>query len=153
MADLTAKQAEFVQQYLVDLNATQAAIRAGYAESGARTEGARLLANADIADAIAEAQAERLSRVRIDQDYVLKQAVKLHERCMQEIEPETGPFGVLIRDAEGRVVYKFNAAGAAKALELVGKHVTIQAFREKIDHMSSDGTMSPQPPVYNITEK
>lgn len=46
---LTDKQQRFVAEYLVDLNATQAAIRAGYAKSGARTEGARLLANADIA--------------------------------------------------------------------------------------------------------
>lgn len=55
---LTDKQAKFVSEYLVDQNATQAAIRAGYAKSGARTEGARLLANADIAAAVAEALAK-----------------------------------------------------------------------------------------------
>ena len=53
---LTPKQERFVSEYLIDLNATQAAIRAGYAKSGARTEGARLLANADIADFLAKAQ-------------------------------------------------------------------------------------------------
>jgi phage terminase small subunit len=45
---LTAKQRAFISEYLKDFNATQAAIRAGYAESGARQEGHRLLTNADI---------------------------------------------------------------------------------------------------------
>ena len=53
---LSNKQQRFVAEYLVDLNATQAAIRAGYAKSGARTEGARLLANADIAALIKQKQ-------------------------------------------------------------------------------------------------
>lgn len=153
MADLTPKQAEFVQQYLVDLNATQAAIRAGYAAGSADVEGCRLLGNAKVAEAVAAAQAERVARLRIDQDYVLKQAVKLHERCMQEVDPVLDRRGQQIRDDAGNPLFEFNAAGAAKALELVGKHVAIQAFREKVDHSSSDGTMSPQPPVYNITEK
>jgi hypothetical protein len=47
---LTPKQARFVAEYLIDLNASQAAIRAGYSKTGARTEGSRLLANADIAN-------------------------------------------------------------------------------------------------------
>jgi phage terminase small subunit len=54
---LTDKQQRFVAEYLIDLNASQAAIRAGYAKAGARTEGARLLANADIAALIKERQA------------------------------------------------------------------------------------------------
>lgn len=54
---LTDKQQRFVTEYLVDQNATQAAIRAGYAKSGARTEGARLLANADIAALVKQKQA------------------------------------------------------------------------------------------------
>lgn len=55
---LTDKQQRFVTEYLVDQNATQAAIRAGYAKSGARTEGARLLANADIAALVKRKQAK-----------------------------------------------------------------------------------------------
>ena len=48
MSKLTDKQESFCREYMVDFNGTQAAIRAGYAKSGARTEGARLLANANI---------------------------------------------------------------------------------------------------------
>jgi|EndMetStandDraft_5_1072996.scaffolds.fasta_scaffold07512_2 phage terminase small subunit len=51
-AELTRRQQKFIEEYLVDLNGTQAAIRAGYAESGAATEAYRLLRNAEIAAAI-----------------------------------------------------------------------------------------------------
>ena len=69
---LTPKQAQFVDEYLIDLNATQAAIRAGYAEASANREGYRLLTNADIQAAIAEAQAERQKRVKFDQDEIVR---------------------------------------------------------------------------------
>lgn len=69
---LTPKQQRFVEEYLVDLNATQAAIRAGYSERTANEQGARLLANASVAAAIAEAQAARSARTEITQDVVLQ---------------------------------------------------------------------------------
>jgi phage terminase small subunit len=56
MSKLTAKQVRFVSEYLIDLNATQAAIRAGYSEKTARQAGSENLSKPDIADAIAEAQ-------------------------------------------------------------------------------------------------
>lgn len=145
VADLTPKQARFVEEYLIDLNATQAAIRAGYSEDTARQTGSENLSKPDVADAIAAAQADRAERTKIDQNYVLRQAVKLHERCMQEVAPILDRRGQQIRDDEGNPLFEFNATGAAKALELVGKHVSIQAFREKVDHSSSDGSMTPKP--------
>lgn len=54
---LTAKQERFVAEYLVDLNATQAAIRAGYSEKTAQEQSSRLLSNVMVAKAVAEAQA------------------------------------------------------------------------------------------------
>lgn len=74
---MTPKQEAFVREYLIDLNATQAAIRAGYAESGARTEGARLLANADISAAIDKAMAQRSMRTNITQDQVLRELARI----------------------------------------------------------------------------
>lgn len=129
LSKLTAKQQRFVEEYLIDLNATQAAIRAGYSEKTAKDMGCENLAKPNIAEAIDEALAMRSEETKIDAAYVLKQAVKLHERCMSEIEP----------DAEVGV-FKFNAAGAAKALELVGKHVGVQAFREQVGVGNPDGT-------------
>ena len=137
---LTDKQRRFVDEYLVDLNATQAAIRAGYSKKTANKIGPELLGKTSISEAISKAQAERAERTKIDADYVLKQAVKLHERCMQEVEPLTGRKGQQIRDDEGNPLFVFNAAGAAKALELVGKHVNVQAFRDQVGHGNPDGT-------------
>ena len=70
---LTPKRQRFVTEYLVDLNATQAAIRAGYAKSGARTEGARLLANADIQAAIAERATALAEKAEVSPEWVLTQ--------------------------------------------------------------------------------
>lgn len=137
---LTAKQERFVEEYLIDLNATQAAIRAGYSPKGATVRGAELLANRKVSEVVAARQAERSERTEIDADYVLRQAVKLHERCMQEIEPFTDRKGNHVHDDEGHPLYVFNSTGAAKALELVGKHVGVQAFREQLGVGNPDGT-------------
>lgn len=70
---LNEKQKRFVAEYLVDLNATQAAIRADYSEKTARSIGQRLLTNVDIQAAIQEAIAKRSERTEITQDRVLKE--------------------------------------------------------------------------------
>lgn len=69
---LTPKQAAFAREYLVDLNATQAAIRAGYSEKTAYSQGQRLLKNAEVQAAIAKAQAQRAKRLQLTADDVLK---------------------------------------------------------------------------------
>ncbi len=72
MSDLTPKQARFVEEYLLDLNATQAAIRAGYSKKTANEQGAQLLAKLSIREAVAEAQAIRSKRTAITQDEVIQ---------------------------------------------------------------------------------
>jgi phage terminase small subunit len=74
---LTPRQATFVEEYLKDLNATQAAIRAGYAERTANREGSRLLSNVDIAATIAEGQAKRSARTKITADRVLTEFARM----------------------------------------------------------------------------
>lgn len=69
---LTDKQARFVEEYLVDLNATQAAIRAGYSKASANEQGARLLVNASVCAAIAEGRKARSERTNITADDVLR---------------------------------------------------------------------------------
>lgn len=73
MADLTPRQDRFVQEYLIDLNATQAAIRAGYSARSAEVEGSRLLRNARVAEAVARAKAERSARLGLTADRVLEE--------------------------------------------------------------------------------
>ena len=71
MNKLTAKQARFVAEYLIDLNATQAAIRAGYSEKTASETGYENLRKPQIAEAVQKALAERSERTEVTQDYVL----------------------------------------------------------------------------------
>lgn len=70
---LTPKQARFVQEYLLDLNATQAAIRAGYSRRTAQEQGSQLLSHPDIKAAIDAAKIERSDRTEIDADRVLEE--------------------------------------------------------------------------------
>lgn len=74
---MTPKQEAFVREYLIDLNATQAAIRAGYSPSGASVEGHRLLANAKIAAAIAVGQRERAEKAGVTAERVLAELAKI----------------------------------------------------------------------------
>jgi phage terminase small subunit len=75
--ELTDKQKRFVEEYLVDLNATQAAIRAGYSERTARKIGQENLTKPDIAAAIREAQEARSDRTEITQDKVLQELARI----------------------------------------------------------------------------
>lgn len=68
---LTPRQQRFVDEYLIDLNATQAAIRAGYSAGSAEVEGSRLLRNAKVAAEVSSRKAERSERTEITQDRVL----------------------------------------------------------------------------------
>ncbi|MGN7901463.1 terminase small subunit [Pseudomonas sp. 22373] len=74
---LTAKQQRFVDEYLIDLNATQAAIRAGFSAKTARQAGNRLLTNVDIQQAIQAGMEARSGRVAITQDMVLRELAKI----------------------------------------------------------------------------
>lgn len=74
---LTAKRQRFVEEYLVDLNATQAAIRAGYSAKTAMEQGYQLLQISSVADAIEKARAELSKRTEITQDMVLKELARI----------------------------------------------------------------------------
>lgn len=75
--ELNAKQRAFVREYLIDLNATQAAIRAGYSAKTAKEQGARLLTNVHVAAAIAVAMKARENRTEITADRVLQELAKI----------------------------------------------------------------------------
>ena len=74
---LPPKQALFVQEYLRDLNATQAAIRAGYSSHTAQEQASRLLSRVMIQNAITQAQAQRAQRMQVDADHVLLELARL----------------------------------------------------------------------------
>ncbi len=106
MTTLTPKQERFCHEYLVDLNATQAAIRAGYAENSAHVTGCRLLSNDKVSEAIAVGKAELADRAGVSQDWVIKKLQAVHDASMERTKAGTA----------------YNPAAANRSLELIGKH-------------------------------
>lgn len=121
---LTAKQRRFVEEYLLSLNATDAARKAGYAHP--TTQGPRLLENVGVAKEIAAQQAERAERVEVTQDYVLSSIVETMERCKQA-SPVLNRKGesVMVETPDGDLApaYSFNAKDVLKGAELLGRHL------------------------------
>ncbi|MFF6480096.1 terminase small subunit [Pseudomonas aeruginosa] len=89
---LTKKQRLFVDEYLIDLNATQAAIRAGYSTRRATEIGYQLLQRPEVAQAIQAAMAERSKRTEVEADYVIRRLREIDEMDVLDILEEDGSF-------------------------------------------------------------
>jgi phage terminase small subunit len=89
-AKLTAKQEMFCQEYLVDLNATQAALRAGYSKKTAAVIACENLTKPKIAARLTELKAERLDRITCDQDYLLRRLLEEAEADLADLYHEDG---------------------------------------------------------------
>lgn len=126
MSDLTAKQQAFVVEYLVDLNGTQAAIRAGYSPKTANEQAARLLAKASVRTAVEAAKKEREKRVQVSQDYVLSTIVDTVERCRQ-VRPVLNKKGeqIMVETPTGDVApaYVFEPHAVFKGTDQLAKHI------------------------------
>lgn len=140
MAKLTKKQKLFIDEYLIDLNATQAAIRAGYSAKTACEQGARLLANVKVQGTIAEHMAERSKRTGVNQDRIVRELAKIAFVNLTDIVDEEGRIRSNATDEDlsclESIKYKESSsdtgdsverevkiASKLKALELLGKHV------------------------------
>ena len=109
---LTPKQQRFVEEYLIDLNATQAAIRAGYSEKNADKIGSQLLGKTRVAASIRDAQEKRTRRTEITADYVLTTIRETVEALLNDREK--------------------NAANIFKGSELLGKHIKLFTDKHEI---------------------
>lgn len=162
MSTLTPKQTLFVEQYLLDLNATQAAIRAGY--RAPNRLGPRLLGNANVRAAIGAALAERSDRAQIDADWVL---TRLAEEAKADLADIYADDGTLLPIHAWPMVWRrglvtgveteelFEGAGSdrthighvrkirldnrVRRIELIGKHVAVNAFQEQVAVKGMDG--------------
>lgn len=128
--ELTAKQQMFVREYLIDLNATQAAIRAGYASKNADKIGYQLIGKTLVRAALMEAQKSRAEKVDLDAQWVLARFKLVSDRCVQ---------GEPVLDKEGNPTgeWRFDAAGANRATEMIGKHLGM--FTDKLELAGKDG--------------
>lgn len=149
------RQREFCRQYLVDLNATQAAIRAGYSTKTANEQGSQLLAKLSIQEEIQKLIKERSQRTEVTADKVVKELAKLGFSNIADFV-EFGPAGVNMRDwetlaeqdmacvaevsqvdtKEGTNV-KFKLHDKKSALELLGKHLGLF-----LDRYEQTGTLN-----------
>ena len=146
---MTRKQKRFVEEYLVDLNATQAAIRAGYSEKNAGRIGPELLGKTCVQDAIDIALAKRSARTEVTADRVVKELARIAFVDTRRIFT-WGPGGVTLRpsgeltDDEAAVVatveettsenggsIKAKLCDKMKALEMLGRHLGM--FKDKLE--------------------
>lgn len=157
---LSKKQSTFCREYIVDLNATQAAIRAGYSKNTAKSVASENLTKPDIREQIFTLINERNMRLQIDADSVLKDLVLKMSADLADIFDSQGAFlpidkwpiewrrglvaGVEIKQEyiyeesqrmPSGVVTKVRLADRTRILELVGRHVGIQAWKDnaKVD--------------------
>lgn len=134
MPDLTAKQQKFADEYLIDLNARQAAIRAGYSENSATEIGCENLTKPNIAIYIAARQKVLAEKAEITQEWVVERFKQISDRCMQAA-PVLNRKGeqVFVENADGEMVpaFVFDSSGANKSTEMLGKHLGM--FNDKLD--------------------
>lgn len=135
---MTKKQKRFVEEYLIDLNATQAAIRAGYSAKTAQEQSSRLLSNVMVQQAIAEQTAERSRRTGVNQDRVLRELARIafanaidmintKDATLKETASEDDAAAIqsvkVKTFGEDGIEREIKMADKIKALELLGKHL------------------------------
>ena len=151
---LTIKQETFVAEYLVDLNATQAAIRAGYSAKNADKIGSELLGKTRVKEKIQERMDQRSERTEITADYVLKTIQDTIERCSQAkpVFDKSGKPVLIVNEQEQTIVpmYAFDPSSVLRGAELLGKHLKL--FTDKTEVTGKDGKDLPQSaPILNLT--
>lgn len=135
---LNEKQKRFVEEYLIDLNATQAAIRAGYSKNRASELGYQLLQKTTVQNAIQEAQNNRSERIQITQEEVIR-------RLLENVDIASGKKTTTItipsKNENGEVIgndvahFVYEPSAVNKALELLGKHLGM--FTQKVEMSGS----------------
>ena len=146
---MTKKQKKFVEEYLIDLNATQAAIRAGYSPDTAGSIGSENLKKPEIRVRIEKAMAERSKRTGINQDRIIEELAKIallnpknlinfEEATVKEEATEEDLAAISsvrvkcfpTKDGEG-IEREIKMYDKAKALELLGRHLGM--FKDKVE--------------------
>lgn len=147
---LTDKQKKFVEEYLIDLNATQAAIRAGYKPENAQQIGSENLSKLVISNAIAESMAERSRRTGINQDRIVQELARIAFVKITDVVDSDGEINTNASDDDLACIESYKVedsdsvngssskrevklASKIKALELLGKHVGMWNDKIQVD--------------------
>lgn len=133
---LTDEKLRFIDEYLVDLNATQAILRTGCDSGQAYALGCENLRDRQVAKALSDAKQARLTRKEATEAFVVATIVATIERCLH------GAQGI-----EG----KFDPANVLKGCELLGKHLGM--FRDKVDAVGKNGLPVENDPYENLSDE
>ncbi len=160
-ASLTPKQRQFVEEYLIDRNATQAAVRAGYSAKTAHAIGFENLRKPAIAEAVSASLDARAERTRVDADWLLARLAAEAEADIADLYDDAGDLKPvkawpmiwrqgLVADVAVEVtektgektaqVKKIKIVDRIKRLELIGKHIDVSAIRDDVA-LSGDVTV------------
>lgn len=142
-ARLTVKQAAFAEEFLVDLNRSKAALRAGYSDSSAGTEGSRLMQKAGIAELVELLKLERSEATEVTAARVVAEIAK-----MAFADPHAVKF---IKDPDGKdfkLTLEIDEKTKLKALELLGKHTA--AFTENLNLTTNGKDLPAAQTVVNV---
>lgn len=118
---LTAKQARFVDEYMIDLNATQSAIRAGYSKKTAEWIGPQLLGKSHVSAELAMRQQEHSKKSWLTREKVLSDIEAVKQDAMRKVCDKDG------------ILVMANHAAALKAAELHGKHLGMFSDKLNVD--------------------
>lgn len=153
MRELTPKQQRFVEEYLIDLNATQAAIRAGYSEKSAGDLAAQLLGKTHIREAIEQAKQDRSEKTNVDAAWLLNRLREEAEADIADLYDDDGNLlpvkqwpkiwrqglvqgvdieAIRVEGVEIGKVKKIKLDSRIKRTELIGRHVSVKAFEDQI---------------------
>jgi phage terminase small subunit len=160
MAKLTRKQKRFVEEYLVDLNATQAAIRAGYKESSARQTAAENLSKPNIQAAIDAAMGKRSQRTEVTQDMIVQQLAKIAFADIRDtvewdeagirMKPSNQIDGTIVAgvsqtEIKGIISKEVKMNDRMRALEMLGRHLGMFNDKFRMD-MNAQVVFVNEPP-------
>ena len=112
---------KFAEEFLIDRNATQAAIRAGYSKTSAEKQGHLLTRNDKVIAYIEQREQEIKEATCISHEWVTERLIEVVKKCMQEVEVEKWDHDA--RCVTGTGEYVFDAKGANQALQLLGKNI------------------------------
>ena len=161
MSELTTKQQLFVHEYLIDLNGTQAAIRAGYSKRSAEVQASKMLRKGKVKEVLDEALAQRIEETKIDANWVLERLASEAVADMGDLYDDNGNLlpikqwpklwrqGLVsgvetqkLGNGEDAIstVNKIKLIERSKIIDMIGKHVNVQAFANKLEHTGVNGT-------------